>query len=104
MPSCIQICMLEPIRFAHLNDLISRLHRTPSPPPSRHPLFSCSRYFSVAASISIAWVLVGLTVNHFQGGIEELLRDPVDRARAAFGIHVLKYSAAADVSVASTKS
>eukprot|EP00277_Geminigera_cryophila_P002376 CAMPEP_0179428652 /NCGR_PEP_ID=MMETSP0799-20121207/14263_1 /TAXON_ID=46947 /ORGANISM="Geminigera cryophila, Strain CCMP2564" /LENGTH=208 /DNA_ID=CAMNT_0021204239 /DNA_START=248 /DNA_END=873 /DNA_ORIENTATION=+ len=44
-----------------------------------------SRYFSVAASISIAWVLVGLTVNHFQGGIEELLRDPVDRARAAFG-------------------
>ena len=48
-----------------------------------------SRYFSVAASISIAWVCAGLLLKSFEGGIEELMRDPADRARSAVMVWLL---------------
>ena len=40
----------------------------------------------MAASISIAWALVGLATNHFGGGVDEYLRPARERARSAFGV------------------
>jgi hypothetical protein len=48
-----------------------------------------SRYFSVAASVSISWVLIGLYLGVFSGGVDEVLRDPLDRVATACQVWVL---------------
>lgn len=48
-----------------------------------------SRYFSVAASVSCAWVAVGLVLHYFQGGVDELLRPAEERARKAVVVWLL---------------